>query len=65
MQFLWDQLALLHRTPLPTLDKVVCDLVREETRLHTLGSQPNHPVLAAHLFGASSSPLECSAKSGR
>jgi hypothetical protein len=41
---------LLHRSPLPTLDQAVCELVREETRLSTLRSQHTphtHPVLAA------------------
>jgi hypothetical protein len=59
---------LLHHTSLPTLDKAFCDLVREETRFHTLHSQytqPTHPVLAAHFFGASSSPPEGSDKSSR
>lgn len=41
---------LLHRSPLPTLDQAVCELVREETRLSTLRSQHTpytHSVLAA------------------
>jgi hypothetical protein len=41
---------LLHRSPLPTLDQAVCELVREETRLSTFRSQHTpytHPVLAA------------------
>jgi hypothetical protein len=41
---------LLHRSPLPTLDQAVCELVQEETRLSTLRSQHTphtHSVLAA------------------
>lgn len=41
---------LLHRSPLPTLDQAVCELVREEARLSTLRSQytsHTHSVLAA------------------
>jgi len=41
---------LLHSSLLPTLDQVVCELVREETRLSTLRSQHTphtHSVLAA------------------
>jgi hypothetical protein len=56
----------LHRAPLPTLDKAVCDLVREDTRFHTMcyqHTQPTHLVLAAHFFGASSSPHESFDKS--
>lgn len=50
---------ILHRTLLPTLDKVACDFVLEETRLYSLHSkhtQPTHPVLAAQFSSASSSP---------
>jgi len=52
---------ILHRTLLPTFDKIVCDLVLEETRLHSLRSnhtQPTHPVLAVQFSSASSSLAE-------
>lgn len=54
---------LLHHTPLPSLDKAVFELVREETRLQTLHSQHSHTILAASSFNCSSSQLECSKKS--
>uniref|UniRef100_A0A2N9GFN4 Integrase catalytic domain-containing protein n=1 Tax=Fagus sylvatica TaxID=28930 RepID=A0A2N9GFN4_FAGSY len=55
MRFLWDQLAasepvinqLLNRSPLPTVNQAVNDLVREETRLKShRSSQPHTTVLA-------------------
>lgn len=39
---------LLCRILLPTLDKVVFELVREKTRLQTLRSQHSHTILVAH-----------------
>jgi hypothetical protein len=45
---------LLHRSPLPTLDTAIFELVRAETRLQTMCSQPSHTVLAAPSFGSSS-----------
>uniref|UniRef100_A0A2N9HIU0 GAG-pre-integrase domain-containing protein n=1 Tax=Fagus sylvatica TaxID=28930 RepID=A0A2N9HIU0_FAGSY len=61
MRFLWDQIAasepvikfvsdaklLLNRSPLPTVNQAVNDLVREETRLKShRSSQPHTTVLA-------------------
>uniref|UniRef100_A0A2N9J0N7 Uncharacterized protein n=1 Tax=Fagus sylvatica TaxID=28930 RepID=A0A2N9J0N7_FAGSY len=60
MRFLWDQVAasksviksvfdaklLLNRSPLPTVNQVVNDLVREETRMKSYrSSQPHTTVL--------------------
>jgi hypothetical protein len=45
---------LLHRSPLPTLDTAIFELIRAETRSQTMRSQPSHTVLAAPSFGSSS-----------
>jgi hypothetical protein len=71
MQFLWDQLALfepvcgqlLHRSPLPTLDQAVCEVVREETRLSILRSQ--HTLHTYSVLYVPSPQTEHSEKSDR
>jgi hypothetical protein len=45
---------LLLRSPLPTLDTTIFELVRAETRSQTMRSQPSHTVLAASSSGSSS-----------
>lgn len=40
--------SLLHRTPLPTLDQAISELLSEETRLGTLKSQSLDSALAVH-----------------
>jgi hypothetical protein len=48
------RVQLLHRSPLPTLDTAIFELVRAETRSQTMRSQPSHTVLAAPSSGSSS-----------
>ena len=45
---------LLHRSPLPTLDTAIFELVRAETISQTMHSQPSHIVLAAPSSSSSS-----------
>jgi hypothetical protein len=48
------RVQLLHRSPLPTLDTAIFELVRAETRSQIMRSQPSHTVLAAPSSGSSS-----------
>jgi transposase InsO family protein len=48
------RVQLLHRSPLPTLDTAIFELVRAETRSQTMRSQPSHTVLAAPSSSSSS-----------
>jgi hypothetical protein len=43
-----DKLLLLHRSPLPTLEQAISELLSAETRLGTLKSQHLDTVLATH-----------------
>jgi hypothetical protein len=43
-----DKLLLLHRSPLPTLEQAIYELLSAETRLGTLKSQHLDTVLATH-----------------
>ena len=45
---------LLHRSPLPTLDTAIFELVRAKTRSQTMCSHPSHTVFAAPSSGSSS-----------
>ena len=45
---------LLHRSPLPTLDTAIFELVRAETIYQTMCSQPSHTVLVVPSSGSSS-----------
>ena len=45
---------LLHRSPLPTLDTAIFELVYAKNRSQTIRSQPNHTVLATPSSGSSS-----------
>jgi transposase InsO family protein len=48
------RVQLLHRSPLPTLDTAIFELVRAEHRSQTIRSQPSHAVLAAPSSSSSS-----------
>ena len=52
------RVQLLHRSPLPTLDTAIFELVRSETISQTMRSQPSNTVLAAPSSGSSSSQWE-------
>ena len=58
MALLYDfepvHVQLLHRSPLPTLDTAIFELVHAETRSQTMRSHPSHIVLAAPSSGSSS-----------
>ncbi|XP_059454959.1 uncharacterized protein LOC132185165 [Corylus avellana] len=58
------RVQLLHRSPLPTLDTAIFELVRAETRSQTMRSQPSHTVLAAPSSGSSSFQREYYDRSG-
>jgi hypothetical protein len=65
---LWDYFEpvcgqILHRSPFPTLDQAICELVREGTRLSTLGSQ--HTPHTLSVLAAPSPQTEHSDRSGR
>ena len=48
------RVQLLHRSPLPTLDTAIFELVRAENRSQIIRSQPSHTVLAAPSSDSSS-----------
>jgi hypothetical protein len=58
------RVQLLHRSPLPTLDIVIFELVRAENRSQTMRSQLSHTILDAPSSGSSSFQQEHSDRSG-